>query len=776
MQDHAAIAAELQQLPDEVRQVMAGPMLQQQTDLIALGQDLDGKLADAIKARKESGIEATWLQCEESYLGIDDENRHEFQGAKWMKPMTMDGVLTRRQSSNDVRATAFLQETGRYVDAGWSKVCEIALPIDGKPFTLKPTPVPELTLAMDDERPAETVTGQPMPGPDGQPVKVSDLAKHMFSKAEKAAERSAARIYDWLVECKHNAEVRKATFDMARIGVAVMKGPVPQSSRAMVVTRTETGGVALEFVNKVKPGSEWVDAWNFYPAPGCGEDVRKAPHVFERLPRLASQLKELAQDEAAGYIRKSIEEALREGPTRKSQDSGNTLNPMSKEQFECFLFYGLVPARFFRAANPKQAAEEWGDDTSQDPLAPEVPVLAEICNGRVIRMVMAVLESGRHPYHTASWSRRPGSWAGKGVAEQCWTPQRMLNAAVRRLLSNAGLSSGSQVVMDPNAVEPAVAGDYRILADKLWFLRKDSGIDDVRKVFAAFQWPNNIDGLLKLIEFTLRMFEEHTSIPLITQGQSGDTTPDTFGGQQLQDNNANQLLRSVGFTLNDGITSPMIDQFYEWLLLDPDVPNEEKGDYKVDTSGALAIIEKALQDQSIMAMAQMIQNPAFRIDPAKWFAEWAKSKRLVPETFQYTEADWEEIQKRPPPLPPAVMAAQVRAQSAEKIAQSRDQLAAQRNENDLDRDTRYNEVLAAREEANAAARLEELRLKHDLAMLEFMKDERKTLQETKTRLADTTMKLRAQMTLAGQDGKGPQVATPPNEPPGRAPEGEAYQK
>ena len=38
MQDHAAIAAELQQLPDEVRQVMAGPMLQQhQKQAIRLG-------------------------------------------------------------------------------------------------------------------------------------------------------------------------------------------------------------------------------------------------------------------------------------------------------------------------------------------------------------------------------------------------------------------------------------------------------------------------------------------------------------------------------------------------------------------------------------------------------------------------------------------------------------------------------------------------------------------------------------------------------------------
>ena len=45
--------------------------------------------------------------------------------------------------------------------------------------------------------------------------------------------------------------------------------------------------------------------------------------------------------------------------------------------------------------------------------------------------------------------------------------------------------------------------------------------------------------------------EESTSIPLITQGQTGPTTPDTFGAAQLQNNNANQLLRSVGYAVDE---------------------------------------------------------------------------------------------------------------------------------------------------------------------------------------------------------------------------------
>ena len=66
--------------------------------------------------------------------------------------------------------------------------------------------------------------------------------------------------------------------------------------------------------------------------------------------------------------------------------------------------------------------------------------------------------------------------------------------------------------------------------------------------------------------------------------------------------------------------------------------------------------------------------------------------------------------------------------------------------------------------------------RHHLTDGFMAKAERISLQEAKTRLADTTIKVNAQRELAGLDGKGPQVATPPTEPPGQAPDGEAYQK
>ena len=51
------------------------------------------------------------------------------------------------------------------------------------------------------------------------------------------------------------------------------------------------------------------------------------------------------------------------------------------------------------------------------------------------------------------------------------------------------------------------------------------------------------------------------------------------------------------------------------------MPNEaEKGEYQIDAHGSAALVERAIQDQSIAQMAAMALNPAYGIDPKKWAA------------------------------------------------------------------------------------------------------------------------------------------------------------
>ena len=789
----------MDQLPDEVRALIEQPKALKAAALEALSTTIAELRDEAVAARKSSGIEDNWRECEEAYIGIDDLNRDEFKGVKWTKATTMTGGLMKETGKTDSnKATAYVKLVARYVDAGHAKVCEICLPTDGKAFTLKATPVPELAGGVGDMRAAQDITGQPMPGHDGQPVTVDALAKHIIEQAEKAAEKAAQRVYDWMVEYKHNSEMRKVIFDMARLGVGVLCGPIPESKRVVVVHKAEgapagadpampagirptamakASAITVEVVDELKPIARWVDPWNFYPAPGCGENIHKGSHAFESDEITESELAKLAKQTSLFYLPEQIKKVIEEGPGKCRTDGGNGAQDKNRDAYALWHFRGSIPRAEFEAANEEQASKV---SRAMD----RVDVIISLINDTVIRAVQSPMNSGRLPYHTASWSRRAGHWCGVGVGEQVRTPGRIVTAATRSMLNNAGNSSGVQIVMDPNSVEPANR-DPRITPDKLWFIKNGAGVDDVRKVFAAFEWPSTTDHLLKIIEYGFKLAEEHSNIPLISQGQSGKTTPDTFGGQQLQDNNANQLLRDVGFTVNDGITTPLVDQFYEWLLLDDEVPDQEKGDYHVDTSGALALIEKSLQDVFVLQLLTASANPSYELDPAKCMQEVIRSKRMTPAHFRLTDAQIEERKKMPPPVAPVVQAAQIRAEVQTKVAQSADALKGQAIKADTDRDTAFIDSQARRDQAVQEHAMATLRLQERIADLnyqtkvaEFAMKKDISINDAKVELAKVTMQLRTQAALAGhpEDDPTAQVAPTDMEPAGRAPDGEAFQR
>ena len=763
-------------LPPEVQAAIKAPEANNAERLAAFSVTIATLRDDAVKARKESGIEDVWTQCEEAYLGIDDENRAEFAGARWAKPTTMDSGLVRASNSSDsVRSTAFVRLTSRYVDAGAAKLGEISLPVDGRPFVLKPTPVPELLSAMEDESQV-IVAGQPQfkepeaEGQQPQPLTVADLAKDQQAKADKSAEKAAKRIHDWMVEYGHTAEMRKVIFDGARIGAGVLKGPYPESRTTRAVKRLPGAGIQVEIVEKTKPAGRWIDPWNFYPSRDCLEDVHKCDYVVERDKISESGLEALK--EQPGYIADEIDKVIAEGPGGRREENGNPAErsapQRAKTLYDIWYFYGTVSRKDLEVTNAA-AAERLPKDKNR------VYAIVTMVNDRAIKVAVSPSKTGRKPFNVFAWRRRLGYWAGVGVAEQVRLPQRIANSATRAMLNNAGKSAGGIHVLDQTQIYP-LDNTWTITPDKFFGKMPNATMDDVRKAFASFTVPNTTAQLMTVIEYAFKLAEESSNIPLITQGQSGDTTPDTFGGQQLQDNNANQLLRDVGFSLAEGITNPLVDDLYDWLLQDPDVPDDEKGDHRVDTNGAVAMIERAMQDQTIMLMAPMVENPAFNLNPARWAEAWMRTKRLNPSDFQNTAEEKEAIESAPPPKAPAVEAAEIRANAQVEVAKSRDALTAQRNQADIDRDTAYNESLNVREQQANEYRMEQLRLDRDIKLLDMAKAERISLQEAKTRLADTTIKVNAQRELAGLDGKGPQVATPPTEPPGQAPDGEAYQK
>jgi hypothetical protein len=851
------VSGALSELPDDVRDLIRPHVEAPPSVLAAIGVQIAAKREEAKGARGLSGIESTWKECEEAYLGIDDANRHEFTDARWAKPMSMDGPVTtgRKPKNTDHRSTVFLRLTSRYVDAGTAKLGEILLPADDKAFSFSEMPVPELIAAKGDESqvvhsglgvpltrpaaPGETPTtaappqsvaapAQPTPAAPGAPVAsapppaataapgapprmpltVKDLAIEKIEMARKRAKAAETRIYDWMTQTQYRAEIRKVIGDAARIGVGVLKAPTPRSKRVMAVT--ENGdGVELVIKEQIIPASVWVDPWNIFPDPACGENIHDGDYVFERDHMSARQLRDLKK--LPGYIATQIDKVLEEGPNKVNSEGDGRTGSKQKGRFEVWYFYGALTKDEIAAIDwaagrtndiQRSASGAAGKPPSQadDDSDNEAHAIVTLINDSVVRATVNPLDSGAFPYHSMPWQRRAQHWAGVGVAEQMRTPQKVTNAALRALLNNAGKSAGSQLVIDMAAIRPA-DGNWTITPDKIWEKTQD-GPTDVRQSFMAIEIPNVTEQLMNIITLGERFAEETTSIPLISQGQSGATTPDTFGAAQLQNNNANQLLRSIGYAFDDYITEPVVRQYYEWLLLDPDVPNEEKGEFQIDAHGSIALVERAIQDQSIAQMGNMAANPIYGIDPKKWTKLFLKSKRLNPDEVQYTEEEQAKIDAAPPPEAPAVTVAKIAQDTAlkqlaakqtteQQSQQSEERIAAAANTLEgghVQNDAARVAAEQQRTQVEATVKLHELQTRHDLALMQYANQMHISLAQAKVDLARTAMQLQTQRDLNAADNaidlhkhrtqqqRPPRGAKPPVQVPGRAPNGRAFEQ
>jgi hypothetical protein len=394
------------------------------------------------------------------------------------------------------------------------------------------------------------------------------------------------------------------------------------------------------------------------------------------------------------------------------------------------------------------------------------------------------------------WQRKPDVPWGTGIPRQIDTPQRMLNAATRNMLDNAGLSAGPQIVIRKDAITPA-DGVWAMTPRKFWFVNDGADVQAAQQAFMAVNIPTMQDELMNIIQFALKMAEDVTGMPMLMQGQQGQA-PDTVGGMQMMLNNASVVLRRIARLFDDKVIEPHVTRYFEWLMVYGE-DDSIKGDLQIDARGSTALVERDIAQQAILQMGNLVANPAFGIDPRKWIREALTAQRIDPEKILMTDEEVAEAQANqgPPPMPQIEAAkiraeadlqkaqmqaelqqalAQMKTQNDMQIAQMREQIGLQKMQVDTDRDRAYVMAENERTQIEHQAKMVELELKRELAMLDYANKQQMTLEQVKARLAETAMKLNATKELAGMKASADQMPKPPIEPPGRAPVGESFQK
>ena len=707
---------------------------QMEERLQAFGSSLAAQRDDWIKKRYAYGVDKRWLEDEDQYNAKDNINK----AASQMMTSVEQGYPVTTQHAKPHRSTVFIGMTRQKTNAAEARLADILLPTDDRNWGIKPTPEPKLMgLSKNTSMATHPQTGEQLMSPEGQPLQKRDIARAVMEQSRKKAEAMQTAIDDQLTESDYNGEVRKMIHDAARLGTGIIKGPiVTNRTRKAWQPYTDATGATIyqiDIVQETEPATFKVDPRNVFPDPGCGECIHDGKGIYERQQLTTKQVRDLAKQ--PGYMKAQIRKVLEEGPKRSAtmeEIKDEDMRDMSRDTYELWEFWGEANAEDLQAAGMETAKD-------QDPLD-SISVCVVMINNTVVKVYMNPLDDGQLPFDFYVWEKVSGSCWGYGIPYLMRAQQKVLNAAWRQMMDNAGVSSGPQIILKPNVVTPADK-QWQLTSRKIWYATDD--VDDVRKAFNTVEFNSHQAELAAIIKMAMELVDQETGVPIIAQGEKG-AAPDTVGGMQLLMNSANVVLRRLVKQFDDMVTRPHIRRYYDYNMMYNE--NEEvKGDFTIDARGSSALVVRDIQNQSFLNLLAAGANPVYGkyLDTEKLFKKSLQAQHIDPADVFKSEDEIEKIKEQekaaaeqPAPPDPRIEAANIRAQADLQKVQTQNQGDAAELQLRLQ---------IAQQEAQL--RMAELQLNREIEMLKLSNQQNISLEKIKAQLADTAMRERGRKEL-----------------------------
>lgn len=732
----------------------ADRLKQQEQGRLQIQQLFLGWLKKAVDAREQSGIEEEWRLAEDLYAGREPEHGTE-------------DIKVKKKPYKPGESRVVINITESITDIAASQLTRRVLPADMRPWEVKPTPVPEYD---------EAIAGggdQMVQLADGTPAKATDVAAAAKQMLKESAQRMGDQIQDWFTDSGiYNgetvyAELREMVKDGARIGTGVIKGPFP----TMLEERRwkMSGNVATITVNqKIVPRARTIDAANCYPDPSVGKNIHNGTFFIERDYLTEVQVREFANH--PGYEAEDLATVLKEGPLswstfddRYKDERAGQVRVHDRSTFETFYLYASISPKALIGCGYSVPAltlppQDLEDDEAAAALREQlemamtltsIPVVATMINGRIVKVVLNPSEKGGFPYRFFRWAPVKGRVWGKGVPIQIAVPQLMLTGAVRAMMENAGQSAGAITVM-ADVVKPVGDQRYTLARNKIYQFTASAEMDDARKAFQLFNVPSTQEQLANIIKMAQEWAEKLANIPLLMQGITG-ATPETLGGMEMLEANAASPLLDKAKEYDECV-GPLVSDFYDWAMQDPNVSQKAKGDFKCLAIGATHLIHR---DRKALALQQvavpMAGNPAFGLNPERVGEQVLRGMEIDPDDVKLTDAEKQaQAEQAGQAQDPRVQAATIKAQADAAREQSRRESEEQERQ--------FKRALAE-QDAMWQKALKDVDLQ--VQVLESARDRNLTAEQIRATLAEAAMKIRdsrerfaAEMNFAMTRGEG----------------------
>lgn len=602
----------------------------QSSDLTDLGQWVLRTFKDWADNRRS--LETKWQANRDAFRGLDD--------ASWGDPDAdnhddggEDGNTTFK-GKKDWHSTHTMRLTKQKVMTAFALVIDAVLQGGRVPFMLKLAG--ELQVNHEDLPPdaAEHIDDE-----------VTDMTQRIQQQLDRCdATRQLARaVLSAAIYGRARVKFRPKTFKARRM-VALPQQPMVDQATGQPVMDPATGQPAMapdqwtvEVAPELSPGVTFVSIWDVFDDVEA-EDSRDSAGVIHRQYVSPRQFRAMA-GEGPGWDQEAVTRALRESNRGAPSHGDGTaemtprLRDVSTRKnvirvLECWMQVPRAYADRYEQGTPDDSmigdeireAEETGDD---------VPCLVVMAGDEVVRFIRLNPDEP-WPFYSIPWEEDIDEAETYGVADNLAQTQAVLNSAIRAFEDNKRFSSSvilglkRRMMLNPGwdgKIKPGlvldVAEEARSIGDAL----------------SAFIVPDVGANLLQLIQLFSEFGDEESMVPKIQGG--GRDSQQTAYEASIRVEKAGKYMGAVVRNFDNFLIGPMIRDFYEWNMLDPQVQTG-KGAFDITPLGFTSFQDRVIRLQAIQQfLAIVLQDPELRkmvkLDDA--LREIAKSLDLDPDQW-----------------------------------------------------------------------------------------------------------------------------------------------
>lgn len=520
--------------------------------------------------------------------------------------------------SND--PVLFWNTTGEKCNGALAWIMDVINFDNGKPFTLDPTPIPDLPKEAEDKIAEQVMIDVQAYLSDGNDLSLTVINRYaammrdkvdaeLLAEAKTRAKRMELQIYDQMVEGGWHRCFEDFLYNLVWAPVAVIKGPV---MRRVTVIEYRPGpfGMVPVVTSKIKPTFKSVSPFDLYPSREA-VDINDG-ELCERLKIAPIQLETMLgvtgfQDRAiekilAGYRQGGYRDTNNTDAERAELERKGSVMPDTRDYIEGVEYWGAVPGHLLKE---KGVTKDAAGKPLYDLKMYEANVIL-VKNDVIFAAVNPEL-TGKRPYVKTSWRKLPGAWWGQGVPRIMRELQQVINATMRSLCKDMARSVGYQTIY--NDLSRLAPGEVitESFPDKIHQFTNPGRISE--KPMDFWQPTSQAATLLNVYQTFKPEGDNLTGIPAYAYGnaQSADQGR-TMGGLQILMTNAARGIKMVLSRIDKDIYRDMVEKMFHFNMQFSD-REDIKGDVMIQCSGALSQIVNEQNSQRLMQFLTATANP-----------------------------------------------------------------------------------------------------------------------------------------------------------------------